>query len=985
MEYVNVGIKKLAASKIATLDGVGMHAVDYRNTGSHDLVASYVRASDGRQLISDADAKVSSEDTYDGATLASIPIAPGSVSITATGIVSLKDVDKDGILYLDRTTGSSLAVGTDGVVSAAATKTLTSAGSSFITAGVVAGDKLVTVTSTDKCERTIVAVTATVLTVDSAWPVGGNTNVQFAVFASKVAAGSVNYFTGKLDLAYPTSPAIAFPVSKASVLGSVAFPIALSPGDTVTVDVDGVGADTATFDATRAEYPGNQGASLTASSSESLVVKVDGGASQTLIFGAGTENTAALYATKINSQLVNGNAVATSNSLNAMIGSLNEMLVDYTAHIASTVVHSVADAVNVLTEGPATNLATAILLANELKSVYNTHRSQAGVHVNNDAGNEITSADASDLATLVTLVAELKLDMNAHMAAASELDETVTLLNEMRTDYEAHRILVGGGEHVNADATNALTAPAATTLATAVTLANDIKAQLTAHQGFTSTLSEAITLVNEIKLDYNAHIADTDVHTIADAVNPTSAGAATDLASAIVLANEIKLDYNAHRSEAGVHVNNDAGNEITSADATDLATLTTLANELKTDISAHLVEVSSVEEAITLLNEIKLDYEAHRILTAGGVHGAADTTNTVSAADATDYATAVTLANELKVDYEAHRVLIAGGEHGAADATNTVSAPDATTVATLVALANDLRTQYEAHRVLVAGGEHGAADVTNVVTAVAVETASIHNIDDTTNTISSDAVNTAATHAEPDTVNGVAAANATNMATLLTLAIELRVDYNNHIASAVFHGAADVANATTSDVPGTAGIHIQDDTTNTITAMPDSLSIYSDTYGTNSSIQVVSGTGTILAKLGMATGTYSGTGDVGDITAVTFSEFKTVMEADIADIVVTQQGSYAKIINSSASAGAASTLQVAGTARAKLGFSALAHDGTEVDAEQEVEASYVQSTVVSAGHSALHRIAGNSSGVEVYMAAKDGPSSVKMRSYLQEG
>jgi hypothetical protein len=82
--------------------------------------------------------------------------------------------------------------------------------------------------------------------------------------------------------------------------------------------------------------------------------------------------------------------------------------------------------------------------------------------------------------------------------------------------------------------------------------------------------------------------------------------------------------------------------------------------------------------------------------------------------------TAIALLNDIKTQYEAHRVLTAGSVHGAADSTNVVTAADATNLATLITLADDLRTQYEAHRVLTAGAVHGAADTTNAVTATAV-------------------------------------------------------------------------------------------------------------------------------------------------------------------------------------------------------------------------------------------------------------------------
>lgn len=124
--------------------------------------------------------------------------------------------------------------------------------------------------------------------------------------------------------------------------------------------------------------------------------------------------------------------------------------------------------------------------------------------------------------------------------------------------------------------------------------------------------------------------------------------------------------------------------------------------------------------SILLVNDLKAMYEAHRVLTAGSVHGAADTTNVVTSADATDLASAITLANDIKTQYNAHRVLTAGGVHGAADTTNPVTSANATDLATLITLINEIRTDYEAHRVLTAGGVHGAADSTNVVTEAAV-------------------------------------------------------------------------------------------------------------------------------------------------------------------------------------------------------------------------------------------------------------------------
>jgi len=123
-------------------------------------------------------------------------------------------------------------------------------------------------------------------------------------------------------------------------------------------------------------------------------------------------------------------------------------------------------------------------------------------------------------------------------------------------------------------------------------------------------------------------------------------------------------------------------------------------------------------QAMSLVNDLVTQYEAHRVLITDSVHQAADTTNEVTAATATNLATAITLANDLKAQYEAHRADTT--PHAVADSTNTVSADDATTLATLITLVNELRTDYEAHRVLTGGSEHGAADATNAATVAAV-------------------------------------------------------------------------------------------------------------------------------------------------------------------------------------------------------------------------------------------------------------------------
>jgi hypothetical protein len=159
------------------------------------------------------------------------------------------------------------------------------------------------------------------------------------------------------------------------------------------------------------------------------------------------------------------------------------------------------------------------------------------------------------------------------------------------------------------------------------------------------------------------------------------------------------------------------GRDVSNVTALGTATTITIPNSnVQVDLSPASADLTALN---TRLNEIKTDYEAHRILTAGTVHGAADATNAITAANASDSATRIALANDLRAKFNGHRILTSGGVHGAADATNVITAPVATDDASALILALDITTKYEAHRILTASSVHGAADNTNAVTSPA--------------------------------------------------------------------------------------------------------------------------------------------------------------------------------------------------------------------------------------------------------------------------
>lgn len=807
MPFVEGAIGNNVALEINKFDQPGSKLIEIENKADVAAILAFQRK-DGTTHPMPGDSKHDDEPVFDGDSLINTPVKPGSVAVVVTGLSDLLDKYLDGLLYLDRLAGSVLSSGTNG---ATANKTLTAAGENFTTDEVVAGDLLVLADSPDQGSYTVVTPGTTTVVVDRAFPVGGQTGVTYSVIAKEKVAGRLDYFTGEFNLDYPSNIA---PTGKASLVGTVAFPINLAPADILTANVDAGGTQNAQFDAGRAECPGDQGGSLAASDSETLVLSIQGGENQEIDFGAGTETTAALYAAVIDAAISGGQAIAETDSLTAMIGSLNQMKASYVAHGASATIHAVADAVNLITAADASDQATSETLANDLKAIYNAHRTQATVHINDDATNIVTAPNATNLPTLVTLVADLKVQLNAHYAMESRLGEAITFANDVAAMYEAHRILTAGPVHGAADSTNVITAPTATNLATCMALANDTKAM----------------------------------------------------------------------------------------------------------------------------------YEAHRILIAGTVHGNFDSIDAITAPDATDLTSLKTLLVDIAAQYAAHRV------HTGANATGPFAGCAFTDqggdVCRLTDSSNPFTSDDVGKNIVIANSTSAGNDGTFVITAAAA--------------------------GYVEYTNASLVAEAFAAATTGTIA--------------AVHANADATNVVSAPAIDTAAVHLIADT-NTITASPDCVNIYADQYGTGSSVEVVSGTGTILAKLGFAVGTYTGTGDVANIDAVTFAEAKALIEEDIKTAVAgdkivcsLDETGFLRITNTTANEGANSTLEMSGLARTKFGLDALVHAGDDPDASLGALVDYISTTSYPANSRSQIRMPHGPSAGDVYCygAGDSGSGTVRL-------
>jgi len=109
---------------------------------------------------------------------------------------------------------------------------------------------------------------------------------------------------------------------------------------------------------------------------------------------------------------------------------------------------------------------------------------------------------------------------------------------------------------------------------------------------------------------------------------------------------------------------------------------------------AYPKSIGSVDTAVAYLNEVKAQFTAH--MADDTVHVAADVTNAVSAADATNQATAITLANELKTDLNGH-FADAGHRGSETDTVNSVDSAAATDFDTLMTLTQEIVEDFRFH------------------------------------------------------------------------------------------------------------------------------------------------------------------------------------------------------------------------------------------------------------------------------------------------
>lgn len=102
--------------------------------------------------------------------------------------------------------------------------------------------------------------------------------------------------------------------------------------------------------------------------------------------------------------------------------------------------------------------------------------------------------------------------------------------------------------------------------------------------------------------------------------------------------------------------------------------------------------------------------------------------------------------------------------------------------------------------------------------------------------------------------------------------------------------------------------------------------ITSNRLGTGSKVEIVGGTA--ASTLGFAVGSTSGTGDAANAAAVTVAELKTMIEADISGLTVSNSGGAVKITSNTTGASSSIVVSASSTMDDELGLDNASHVGT---------------------------------------------------------
>lgn len=324
-----------------------------------------------------------------------------------------------------------------------------------------------------------------------------------------------------------------------------------------------------------------------------------------------------------NADIVNFITAATpSVDLTSAANLLNDLKSIFNSHIQdATTVHQLADTTNLVTAANAFDLQSAAILAHDIQFKFNAHLVQKGVHGHDDLTNDVAGGTLPtySITAVADSAGEFQITANGHgmvgpgdyvnitgadlpaingnwavivvdpdnftltgsvyaagWTAGGDVitsPDAFTLADTQAAAYEAHR--TQAGVHVNDDDNHVITAAAATTLADAIALAIDVKAQYNAHRNGNNLAGDQVHVVN-------------DTTNIVNATDPTSGATPAGFGELVTLLKNIAYNalgkYNNHLLQTQgvfhVHGTNDTVNNVS---ATTTALVAKAGSELYAD------------------------------------------------------------------------------------------------------------------------------------------------------------------------------------------------------------------------------------------------------------------------------------------------------------------------------------------------------------------------------------------------------------------
>ena len=295
-----------------------------------------------------------------------------------------------------------------------------------------------------------------------------------------------------------------------------------------------------------------------------------------------------------------------------------------------------------------------------------------------------------------------------------------------------------------------------------------------------------------------------------DHVSTTAMAAPTALKDCVATANALISALNGHLSEAatasgaGAHLAVDATNPVTAAQPALLYYTASrgTAPHAKTDAALSgqaILAPATLADVQTSANALKVAFNTHiaevGTTSAAGAHLAADATNTVATANATDQTTSNALLNALNTALNAH--LTQAGVHFHNDTTAALATANASDLPTSIALATALAAFYNAHiaraaaPVLVASTSDGDGGLENCIRLMSAWKIGMNAH-----------LTQSGVHFHNDSTSALATAAPTDLPSLQTILAAGVTYFNAHVDRAI--GGIGIAIDTAGDVVGGA-------------------------------------------------------------------------------------------------------------------------------------------------------------------------------------